>query len=401
MADQTHPCDFCGYPNPLSARTCEACGQPVRMPSQDATIMVPRKPVEEPSTLEQTIAALKPDVEESTAQPEPPASPVEPAFEEQPSPPVPEPFDARDVPDYPLVTPSPPTKKSKTGLIIALILIGGLICLLAVAAGGYFIVRNLSNRFQPTLESLVEPQKAVVNTLEAAATFVPIPLEGTGVPQELATSMAELFVSTPAVPEIQLPSGGSIAAENYIHDDFSSEDLDWGFSSDEISIHQREDEAYTILVTQPEYIAWTNVPADFYPTYAEFDAWVPGGGDGGSYGVLCHYQSDTDYYYIEIDISEWSYSIGHYLDGEYLPLLDPNWIETGAVNSGPDVNHVLVTCETDLLALFINNQFVDQVSLPEPALPGEMAIFGSTWDDMPAGGYKVYFDNFSAWKPIE
>ncbi len=42
-----------------------------------------------------------------------------------------------------MVTPQAPKKKNRTGLIVALILLGGMVCLLAVAVGGFFLVRNV------------------------------------------------------------------------------------------------------------------------------------------------------------------------------------------------------------------------------------------------------------------
>lgn len=48
MSEPTQPCDYCGYPNPLTARICAACGQPVRAVAQEPTVVVPRPPVEQP-----------------------------------------------------------------------------------------------------------------------------------------------------------------------------------------------------------------------------------------------------------------------------------------------------------------------------------------------------------------
>lgn len=287
-----------------------------------------------------------------------------------------------------MVTPQAPKKKSRTGLIIALILLGGLLCLLAVAAGGFFLIKNLSTSFQPTLKSIVGSAETSVPQIVQEATFEPLPL---------ATDFP-----TPELPAgIPKPSGAQVLTDTYIFDDFSNDALGWFSSSDDISIHQWEEDAYTILVKKPEYIAWTDVPVEFSPVGAEFDVWVPAGGEGGSFGLLCSKQSDEDYYYIEMDVSDQSYSIGRYLNGEYTPLTNPSWPSTDALFTGSAVNHVLATCEADLITLFINGQYIDQVSLSEPALPGEMAVFGSTWENMAPEGYKVYFDNFSAWKPVQ
>jgi hypothetical protein len=355
--------------------------------------MVPRPPAEQPEELKEF---------EELIQPEEPVPPAEPTVQASTPPPAPEPIGVGKISEYPMVTPQAPRKKNRTSLIIALILLGGLLCLLAVTAGGYFLFRNVTSRLQPTLSSLVESVETAVPAIPQA-TFEPLPLEATteGL-LPLATPIPDWTFPTPEMPvDIPQPSGAQVITDTYIYDDFSSNSLDWGTSSDDISIHQWEVDAYTILVRQPEYIAWTDVPVDFSPVGAEFDVWVPAGGEGGSFGLLCHKQNDEDYYYVEMDISDRSYSIGRYLNGEYTPLTSPGWPTTDALLTGSEVNHVLATCETDLITLFINNQFVDQISLSEPAVPGEMAIFGSTWENIPPEGYKVYFDNFSAWIPVQ
>ena len=75
--------------------------------------------------------------------------------------------------------PQPPQKKSKTGLIIVLILIGGLICLLAMITIGYFLIRNLTTRAQSSLPSLFESVATEAPALDGEATFDTKPLEAT------------------------------------------------------------------------------------------------------------------------------------------------------------------------------------------------------------------------------
>lgn len=394
MSDQSTNCQFCGNPLKPSARYCDACGQPVVRPSQEATILAAKPPLSMVQGDEDIVAPSQPTV--------PPAEPTVLASNQPIAPESPR---HDDIPDYPVVTPAPPQKKSRTGLIIALILGGGLLCLLTMTVIGYFVIKGITKNIKPTIESRLATEVISLPNM-AEATFEPIPLDPANPSQDGGVAEVTLepidSLGTPEKPSILTnPPESQIAQDAVIFDDFSSDVLDWGTSSDEISIHQIEDGAYTIRVLQPEYIAWSEVPVDFYPVYTEFDAWVPGGGDGGSYGILCHFQSDNDYYYVEIDLSEEAYSIGRYLDGEYSTITDTDWPYTDALNAGSAVNHVYVGCELDKITLFINDQFVDQTPLPETAQPGAMEIFGSTWDDMPAGGYKVYFDNFTAWKPEE
>lgn len=335
-------------------------------------------------------AAEKPAAQAYTPPPAPASTPLEPA-------------PLHDMSEYPVVTPQPPKKKGRTGLVIALILIGGLVCLLAFAAAGFFLVRNFMTRGQSEVESLFNSIATEVPALVEEGTLVPPALEATVESLlPLATKLPEMSIPTPDLGDLPAPSAGQLLTDTYFYDDLSNNDMGWWEpAADEISEHKWEDGAYTILVKQPEYVAWTDVPVDFNPTGAEFDTWVPAGGQGGSFGLICLKQSDEDYYYVEMDISDQTYSIGHYLNGEYQALTSPEWPSTNVLRTGSEVNHVLATCEVDQITLLINSEFVDLVSLPEQAVPGEMAVFGSTWDDMPADGYKVYFDNFNAWVPVQ
>ncbi len=394
MSETTRPCDYCGFPNPLTARVCEACGQPVRAAAQEPTLMVPRPPVEQPKDIK--------DLEEWT-QPEGAEPAGEPAVQAAPPPPAPEPVEAPKISGYPMVTPQVPKKKNRTGLIVALILLGGMVCLLAVAVGGFFLVRNVVTRSQPTLESIINSVETEIPALVEEGTFMPLPLEATVESLEpLATKMPELNIPIPDLGGQTAPSAGQFVSDSYFYDDLSNNDMGWSEPpADDISEHKWEDGAYSILVKKPEYVAWTDVPVDFNPIGAEFDVWVPAGGQGGSFGLICHKQSDEDYYYVEMDISDQTYSIGRYLNGDYQALTSPDWSYTDKLLTGSQVNRIWVACESDMIMLLINTKFVAQVNLLEQASPGEMAIFGSTWEDMPAGGYKVFFDNFNAWKSVQ
>ncbi len=394
MSDQSTNCQYCGYPLNPSAKYCDACGQPVVRPNQEATILAAKPPLSMPQGYEDIAAPSQPTI-----------PPAEPTMLASNQPIAPEPPRRDDIPDYPVVTPRIPPKKSRTGLIIGLILGGGLLCLLTMTVIGFFVVKSISKNLKPAAESLAVTEVAPLPNV-AETTFEPIPADPKNPIQE--NGMAEVTIEPidslgiqekPSV--LKGPIEWQMATDVVMADDFSSNVLGWGDDTDNISVHQIEDGAYTISVLQPEFIAWTEVPVDFAPFYTEFDAWVPGGGDGGTYGVMCHYQNDNDYYYVEIDISEEAYSIGHYLNEEYSTLTDTDWPYTDALNAGSAVNRVYVACEPDRITLFLNDQFVDQIALPEKAQPGAMEIFGSTWDDMPAGGYKVYFDNFTAWKLVE
>jgi hypothetical protein len=54
-----------------------------------------------------------------------------------------------------------------------------------------------------------------------------------------------------------------------------------------------------------------------------------------------------------------------------------------------------------MITLFVNDTFEAQAKLPALETPGVSAIFGEAWEDMPEPGFKVFIDNFYAFKPMQ
>ena len=123
---------------------------------------------------------------------------------------------------------------------------------------------------------------------------------------------------------------------------------------------------------------------------------------------FCQYQDVDNHYYVEFDLQTNSYIIAQYFNGEDIPLTKQNtggqfWYETSAFKSSPDaVNRIGVTCYLDSITLFVNDQWVDEVSVSQPFdQPGEAAFFVYTFDFAGENGYKVFFDNVETWQPLQ
>jgi hypothetical protein len=61
----------------------------------------------------------------------------------------------------------------------------------------------------------------------------------------------------------------------------------------------------------------------------------------------------------------------------------------------------MVACDPDMIIVWINYNLEAQISLDYLVEPGGMALFVKGWDSMGPEGYKVLFDNFVAWKPVQ
>lgn len=224
-------------------------------------------------------------------------------------------------------------------------------------------------------------------------------------------------VEVPAVPEVTMPaqsappSDSGLTGKQHVEefaffDDFSSEMLNWPVYNDGTTIIQYENDAYSFQITEPDYIDWAYIPADFIPYEIWFDVQGSPGQQDGTFGVLCQYQDIDNHYYVEFNLGSQAYIIGQYLDGEDISLTKQNsegqfWYESDAFNSQPAaVNNIGVGCYLERIKLFINNQPVDDVHVPNPLdQPGEAAFFVYTFDDADEDGYKVFFDNVDVYQP--
>jgi hypothetical protein len=212
----------------------------------------------------------------------------------------------------------------------------------------------------------------------------------------------------PADTSAALPSagdepaaGGQTKSDHDIQDDFSTQKFAWCVAEDDIAISGYEDEAYFMHALQPNYRTLCFAPVGFFPTGGEFDARVPEEYRGGTFGLLCHYDPPGDFYSIEFDLDSRSLYLRQRLDGESLPLTDPEWIDlTHLKPSTGDTNHFRVTCDPDLIRVLVNGELEAELPLDPPAQPGDMALFVKGWESMGPRGYKVLFDNFRAWEEV-
>lgn len=227
--------------------------------------------------------------------------------------------------------------------------------------------------------------------------------------ESLPTATPPVPTSAPAPTDSGLSlTGNQHVDEHSLYDDFSSEALGWPIYDDGITIIQYEDEAYSFQIAEPDYENWVYFPVDFIPYEIWFDVQGLDGPQDGTFGVFCQEQDDDNFYYIEFDLEINTYAIGQVLNGEDVPLTPENpdglhlW-ETDAFESSPtSVNRIGIGCYLDSITLFINDQYVDEVSVAQPFdQPGEAAFFVYAFDFAGPEGYKVFFDNVETWQPVQ
>jgi len=266
----------------------------------------------------------------------------------------------------------------------------GVLCVGFLVIGGgaaFFLTQRTESPSAP--ESVVTVQVLPPETLPEPTQIVPPP------------------ATIPADSDLPL-TGEQRWDDHSIYDDFSSDALGWPVYDDGKTIIKYENEAYSFQITEPEYIDWAYFPVDFIPYEIWFDVQGLPGQQDGTFGVFCHYLDVDNHYYAEFDLQSNSYIIAQYLDGEDIPLTKQNdvgqfWYETDAFKSSPeDVNRIGVSCYLDNITVFINDQLVDQVDVPQPLDdPGEAAFFVYAFSYAGENGYKVFFDNAEIYQPVQ
>jgi hypothetical protein len=274
----------------------------------------------------------------------------------------------------------------------------GFACLAAMVVGGLAYFSDL-NIVLPALPAPTDP------AAPAPAPTLPVqPVQPTNLPTPtLIPSPAA--TSTDSGPAL---TGDQRADDHSLYDDFSSDALGWPIFNDGKTIIQYENDAYSFQVTEPDFYDWAYIPVDFIPYEIWFDVQGLPGQQDGTFGVFCHFQDADNYYYAEFDLQDNSYILAQILNGEDIPLTQQNsagqfWQDTSALKSSPtSVNRIGITCYLDSVTLFINDQWVNEVSVSQPFdKPGEAAFFVYAFNFAGENGYKVYFDNVEVWEPVQ
>ena len=266
----------------------------------------------------------------------------------------------------------------------------GVVCMAALAVGGYAYFQNLTPGGEP-------------------AAPVQIIVEVSATPEIMPTAT----LSAPSPAPVPTQSGLTLTGNQHLddhslYDDFSSDALGWPLFDDGKTILKYENEAYSFQIAEPEYIDWAYFPVDFIPYEIWFDVQGLPGRQDGTFGVFCQYQDADNHYYAEFDLQSNSYIIAQYFNGEDIPLTKQNnvgqfWYEASAFKSSPeDVNRIGISCYLDSITLFINDQLVDQVDVQQPFdTSGEAAFFVYTFSYAGENGYKVFFDNVETYQPVQ
>ncbi len=385
MTDQPASfCISCGAKLPASANFCENCGRPVQ--HDDAPITAAPPPL------------TTPPLPASSA--ESPATPPQPPA---PEPPSPEPLPP--VPPAGSFVPPPAPKRDRT-LPIVLGGLGclGVLCLGLMVVGAVLFFRNATPAETTAVPVIATP--LALSTLPPAATQPPQPTRAPVQPTQAALATEAVQPTQvvqptlpPAQPAVWPDDIQQSLVDNFFMENFSNNQNDWADVQNDVRFWGFEDNHYAMHLYQPDYSIWAYLPLDFTPTTISFDAALQPGYEQGGYGVLCHYKDEDNFHFASVDVVNQEYSIGYVKDGDYISLLEEMWMPTQNLKASPyEVNHMVVVCDASVITLFLNDKYEAEATTADN-LMGDAALFGETWEDTPATGYRVWFDNLIAYIP--
>jgi hypothetical protein len=233
--------------------------------------------------------------------------------------------------------PPAPARKSRVGLIVAIVgAFAVLLCLLA--AGGLLLLARFVG------DSIPEPDAVDL----VADPFGPVVLSDT----------------------FEQPAGSAFGAQ-------SADEASFAF----------EDGGYSITVNRAGFLSWSNAQAAFGDAAVEVDATIAEGA-GGEAGVMVRYQDSRNFYLFSVG-ADGTYSLVRYLDD--VPTMLVETAESAAISGPGTVNRLRVETEGDVIRLFANGELLADVT--DDAFSRGRVGLAATAGDTP--GLTVRFDDFA------
>jgi hypothetical protein len=240
------------------------------------------------------------------------------------------------------------------------------------------------------------PTEIIYAPPTSTATRIPPPASATPTltpaltPTEWAIEAPENPAGTPAVEQTPLPDFD-------FQDEFSDPNSGWSTVSRSASTRNYEGGAYLIEITAARVYGVSFIPVEGSPALLSFDAAVVDPASG-TFGVLCQYTDEANFYLVEINPQAAQVSLGQRQAGNFRPLSDPEWQALSGFNNAPlAINHLEIVCTPELLRVSANGETPVEASALNPAGGSRAALFVAGGRNLPPGGVtRVYFDQFAA-----
>jgi len=198
----------------------------------------------------------------------------------------------------------------------------------------------------------------------------------------------------PLLRQVFQPAAEATSVGMLFEDDFSEKTSGWDHFASDVGWTDYQQQAYHIVVNEPITDLFANPYQSFKDVVIEVTAVKKDGSDSNSYGVMCRYQDEENFYAALISSDGYA---GIFLrkDGRYTQLGQAEMQAVPAILGGKAANRIHFECIGDTLALAVNGSPVD-AQQDGSFESGDVGLIAGTFEE---GGVHIAFDDFKVWQP--
>jgi len=177
-------------------------------------------------------------------------------------------------------------------------------------------------------------------------------------------------------------------------DEFSDPASGWDRLDDGEIFTDYAGEAYRMIVNVENTDVWSNPGLSFTDTVVEVEATKLGGPDDNDFGVICRYQSPSNFYFFLIS-SDGFYSIGKWSGGEQISISSDSMEYSEIIQQGNATNTIRADCVGSRLTLWVNDQILVETTDTD-FTTGDVGLIAGTFG---IPGTDIQFDHFVVREP--
>ena len=279
-------------------------------------------------------------------------------------------------------------------------IIGGSLCgCLALVMGVLYLTGGLSQT--PTLSQSnppTTPLQITQSPSKVPSITITSPVEVPAVPPAQEVTTTEVPTATPTPSETPSQNPVTSNATQYF-DDFSNINGGWQDVAEEsYSIGYFQGGRYAIALRVPQQMAMAFPPYPFTKPIKNLAVSVKVQGEGGNgfYGVLCHYQDQSNYY--RASFSGDQYAVDKVVNGQWTQLTSPFWKPILAYQPDADGYITITLACTDGRIQLLVNDMGQEIITDTDLNQGDALLFAASGTKSNSSGVyeQAFFDDFSA-----
>ena len=193
---------------------------------------------------------------------------------------------------------------------------------------------------------------------------------------------------------LDVSSQSTMQVNQLFVDDFSENSSGWDRFQGEIGLTDYQHETYRIWVNEPNTDLFANPGQFFEDMVIEVNASRVGGPDNNSFGLICRYQDEQNFYSAQISSDGYA-GIFRMKNGVVKLLGHDQMIAVPAILGGSAVNQIRFECVGTSLTLAVNDVPVD-TRKDKNFENGDVGLIAGTLEET---GTLIAFDDFIVTQP--